>query len=75
MKNNFDLEVKKILKTAENEMFSLNHPYVGSEHMLLAILKMSYLRELLKEYSLTYDSFRSSVLRIKKANWHCTHLY
>ena len=58
MKNNFDLEVKKILKTAENEMFSLNHPYVGSEHMLLAILKMSYLRELLKEYSLTYDSFR-----------------
>lgn len=64
MKNNFDLEVKKILKTAENEMFSLNHPYVGSEHMLLAILKMSYLRELLKEYSLTYDSFRNELIAI-----------
>ena len=35
MKNNFDLEVKKILKEAENEMFELHHPYVGSEHMLL----------------------------------------
>ena len=39
MKNNFNIEVKKILKSAEQEMFDLNHPYVGSEHMLLAILK------------------------------------
>ena len=40
MKNNFNLEVKKILKEAENEMFELHHPYVGSEHMLLGILKI-----------------------------------
>ena len=40
MKNNYDLEVKKVLKNAEKEMFDLNHPYVGSEHMLLGILKI-----------------------------------
>lgn len=64
MKNNFDLEVKKILKTAENEMFSLNHPYVGSEHMLLAILKMSHLKDLLKGYNLTYENFKRALIAI-----------
>ncbi len=64
MKNNFDLEVKKILKQAENEMFALNHPYVGSEHMLLAILKMSRLKDLLADYSLTYDLFKTELVNI-----------
>ena len=31
--------VDKILKNAENEMLKLNHPYVGSEHLILALLK------------------------------------
>ena len=39
MKNDFEMEVKKILKQSEKEMLELNHPYVGSEHMILAILK------------------------------------
>lgn len=64
MKNNFDLEVKKILKQAEQEMFDLNHPYVGSEHMLLAILKTSTLKSTLENYSLTYDSFRRELISI-----------
>lgn len=64
MKNNFDLEVKKILKQAETEMFALNHPYVGSEHMLLAILKMSSIKDILNDFSLTYDNFRSELISI-----------
>lgn len=64
MKNNFDLEVKKILKQAENEMFELNHPYVGSEHMLLAILKMSSLKGMLKNFSLTYEDFKRQLISI-----------
>lgn len=65
MKNNFSLEVKKILKEAENEMFDLNHPYVGSEHMLLSILKISStLKELLGAYDLTYDNFRRELIDI-----------
>lgn len=64
MKDNFDLEVKKILKQAESEMFSLNHPYVGSEHMLLAILKISSLKDLLGDFSLTYESFKDELISI-----------
>lgn len=64
MKDNFDLEVKKILKQAESEMFALNHPYVGSEHMLLAILKISSLKDLLGDFSLTYESFKDELISI-----------
>ena len=32
-------EINNILKNAECEMKRLHHPYVGSEHLLLAILK------------------------------------
>lgn len=65
MKNNFSLEVKKVLKEAENEMFELNHPYVGSEHMLLGILKTSdTLKELLKTYDLTYEIFRRELINV-----------
>ncbi|NLA70801.1 MAG: hypothetical protein GX852_07250, partial [Clostridiales bacterium] len=35
--NNSDM--KRIFKQAELEMKELNHPYVGSEHLLLSILK------------------------------------
>lgn len=65
MKNKFDLEVKKILKEAEKEMFDLNHPYVGSEHMLLGILKSSgYLKDLLNSYDLTYEVFRKELIAV-----------
>lgn len=65
MNNNYNLEVKKILKEAENEMFELNHPYVGSEHMLLGILKISTdLKELLASYDLTYEKFKRELITI-----------
>ena len=65
MKNEFDLETKKILKNAEKEMFDLNHPYVGSEHLLLAILKTNNnITEIFKEYNVTYDSFKSNLIKI-----------
>lgn len=65
MKNNFNLEVKKILKEAEKEMFNLNHPYVGSEHMLLGILHLdSPLKEVLKNYDLTYETFKKELISV-----------
>ena len=39
MYNNFTEEARKILISAKEEMKELKHPYVGSEHLLLAILK------------------------------------
>ena len=37
MFNNFGFIGSKLLKTAEEERKNLSHPYVGSEHLLLAI--------------------------------------
>ena len=63
MKNNYSTEVKKLLKQAEKEMYDLHHPYVGSEHLLLAILKNeNKVLEVFKKYGLTYDSFRKDLI-------------
>jgi len=65
MKDNFDLEVSKILKEAEKEMYDLNHPYVGSEHMLLGILKISTtLKKILEDYDLTYEIFKKELINV-----------
>lgn len=65
MKNNYDLEVKKILKLAEKEMFDLNHPYVGSEHMLLGILKIDCnVTKTLNSYNLTYENFKNNLIKV-----------
>lgn len=62
MKNN---NVKKILKIAEEERFSLKHPYVGSEHLFLALIKNdNYLTNYLKNYNITYDSFKRELLNV-----------
>ena len=39
MKNCYNSETNKILKIAEKEMLSCHHPYVGTEHLLLSLLK------------------------------------
>lgn len=65
MKNDFDLEVKKILKQAETEMFDLNHPYVGSEHMMLAVLKSkTNAAKILHNNGLDYENFRKNLIRV-----------
>ena len=39
MFGNFTEEAREIIVRAKKEMYELKHPYVGSEHLLLAILK------------------------------------
>lgn len=72
MFNNFGFTGSNILKEAEHERESLSHPYVGSEHLLLAILKHdNELKNKLAEYNLTYADFRKeliSVVGIPKKN-------
>ena len=43
MFSKFSEEAQKVLIMARSEMKSLKHPYVGSEHLLLAILSMKVL--------------------------------
>lgn len=65
MFNNFGFEGSKILKLAEEERSSLNHPYVGSEHLLLALLKSDGLvKKKLNEYNLSYKRFREELINI-----------
>lgn len=60
----FDEEAQKIIVTAKHEMFKLKHPYVGSEHLLLAILISDNLEitKILKSYGITYDGFREKLI-------------
>ena len=39
MFTNFTEEARKVLSLAKKECMELKHPYIGSEHILLAILK------------------------------------
>ena len=56
MKSDFESEVRELLKISEKEMLALNHPYVGSEHFLLAVLKSdSKTREILNDFSAKYE--------------------
>ncbi len=74
MFNNFTEEARKILIGAKSEMINLNHPYIGSEHLLLAILKSNNdVSKKLNEYELNYDNFKSQLIKLvgigsKKSN-------
>ena len=72
----FDEESQKIIKTAKREMSELKHPYVGSEHLLLAILKDNKLEvtKLLNKYGIFYDEFKDKIITVigigkKNNNW------
>ncbi|MBE6152068.1 MAG: ATP-dependent Clp protease ATP-binding subunit [Firmicutes bacterium] len=69
----FSEEARKILVSAKEEMHKLKHPYVGSEHLLLAILKdNNNISKKLKEYNLTYEVLKEEIISIigegKEAN-------
>ena len=55
MISNFNEEAQEILVNAKIEMQELKHPYVGTEHLLLAILNSNTnLNKKLKEYNLQF---------------------
>ena len=57
-----DKIIEKYLKQAEKEMLKLNHPYVGSEHLILALLKDSEIIEIANEYDLNYSNFKNELI-------------
>ena len=65
MFNSFDEDARKILINAKEEMLKLKHPYVGSEHLLLSILKdKNDVSKKLKEYDLTYKKLKDEIINI-----------
>lgn len=65
MLGNFNEEAQFILLKSKEEMINLNHPYIGTEHLVLSILKnKTSLSEKLYNYGLTYDTFKTEILNI-----------
>ncbi len=65
MFENYGIDVATLFKKAENYRKKLKHPYVGSEHLLLAILSQENEVSLhLKEYGLTYQIFYDELIRV-----------
>ena len=71
----FTEEARKILINAKIEMIELKHPYVGSEHFLLAILKgKNNVSKKLKQYNLDYEIFKNKLIETvgigsKQSEW------
>ena len=62
MISNFNEEAQEILTKAKLEMLELKHPYVGTEHLVLAILhSKNELTERLSNYNLTYQKFKKEI--------------
>ena len=66
MFSRFSEEAQKALILAKKEMNNLKHPYVGSEHLLLAILSMKDLEitKVLASYNITYEVFKKELIKI-----------
>lgn len=67
------LEVDMIIMDAINEAGLLHQTYLGSEHLLLAILKNEKLSitKLLNAYGMTYQNVRMDILAL---NYYCGSL-
>ena len=62
----FDEEAQKVLLMAKKEMADLRHPYVGTEHLLLAILhnKDLNITKILSEYGITYEVYLKEITKV-----------
>ena len=78
MYNNYSLEVKRIFKGAEKIAIDLNHPYIGTEHLLLSLINNDdKIKKILLKYDLTYDEFLDELLLVvgTSENKKCTCIY
>lgn len=65
MFDNFGINITNLFKNAEKERLDLCHPYVGTEHLLLAILKTDdSCNKTLNKHNITYDSFYKELFTI-----------
>ena len=60
----FSEETQHLLKQAERQKDELNHPYVGSEHLFLSILKDKKLSDIFKKHKVTYERFRNKLVNL-----------
>ncbi len=65
MKKEYSNEIISLFKQMEEERYLLKHPFVGSEHLILAAIKKDeYIRNIFKKYDITYDNFKDELVKI-----------
>ena len=65
MFDNYSLQVEIIFKEAEKEMLDLKHPYVGTEHILLSLLRNDdEVIKIFNKYGVTYKSFKQKLINL-----------
>lgn len=66
MLTKFDEQAQKAIVIAESLAFDFGHTNVGSEHLLLALLKLqeSKLKSLLLKYSITDETIEQDIIRL-----------
>ncbi len=65
MFSKFSEEAQKVLINAKKEMQELKHPYVGSEHLFLALLKIDYdISKKMNEFGVTYTNFKEQLIEL-----------
>lgn len=77
MFSKFNEESRKVLIDSKKEMAELKHPYIGSEHLILSILKNSGYKvtKILNKNGINYDNFKRELLKVigvgkDKNNWY-----
>ena len=69
MFQNYSYECSIVLKEAERICLSLGYHYVGTEHLLLALLKKNVeIKQLLNGYGVTYNGFKKVLLKCIKGD-------
>ena len=65
MFSKFDEDAQKVLIMSRKEMLELKHPYVGSEHLLLAILNSNTkITKFLNNYGINYNKFKDEIINV-----------
>ena len=62
----FDEDSQRLIINAKKEMYELKHPYVGSEHLLLAILKDDNIKvtKILDSFGINYETFKHELIKV-----------
>ena len=72
----FDEESRKVLIYAKKEMQELKHDYIGTEHVILAILcNENCVNKLLKRYGVSYEIFKNKLIDIVGVGENSNDLY
>ena len=72
---NFSYEAQNALIESKEQMMKLNHPYIGTEHLILAILSYeNVVSNKLKEYKIDYNKFKNELVSIVGIGKTCEDL-